>query len=434
MAEEAIKNPISKRIKENVSKSSESINIAVPFISSFTRKIFNEELVLNVKDKRLLTRFDDRNIVSFDIPTLKYFIELGFEIRYDNEIHLKLYIFDDVIFSSSSNMTKSGFEDNKELTVKIDKSNNEFCTSFFDQLWEQNNNNELTLSLLEENMSKYKFLKKKEKHKKINPVKNGKRETAVLDLDFELLTNHIFYQRSNYQSLLESISKANKARETFKEKLLENGYQKELFYVPRGDSNRKECLFYNFAWGEESSLAGTGLFENQFRIAVNNPLYENVIYFLFPKMTRSEKWDLYDDESFLLFCSGLFDFNISHYNEVLPIRLASFFFPDHFLPIFKLDHLKKICEYLGIDTNAKTKGERLYSYNKYIQEFLKSVPYNNYVKSKILYQFLFTSELYERLSKNEEYSTIYTSYEKQWERKYIEEGKQILIELDAIGI
>ena len=434
MAEEVIKNPISKRIKKAVARSSESINIAVPFISSFTERIFSEEIVSNIDNKRIITRFDDRNIISFNIPTLKYLIELGFEIRYDNDIHLKLYIFDNAIFSSSSNMTKSGFEDNKELTIKVDKSNNEFCTSCFDQLWDQNSNNELTLPLLEENMSKYKFFKKKEKHKKNNPVKNEKRETVVSDLDFDLLTDHIFYKRNNYQRLLESISKANKAREEFKKKLLENGYQKKLFYVPTGDSNRRESLFYNFAWGGESNLAGTGLFENQFRIAVNDPLFKDVIYYLFPKMTRSRKWDLYDDELFLLFCNGLFDFKIPQYNEVLPIRLASFFYPDHFLPIFKLDHLKKICEYLGLDTTAKTKGERVYSYNKFIQEIMKAVPHNNYVKSKMLYRFLFTSELYERLSNNEEYSNIYQSYEKQWERKYVDEGKEILIKLNAISI
>ena len=90
--EKIIKNPITSWIKKSVMESKIRINFAVPFISSFSLSILkNTE---GISDKRIVTRFDDCSIHSFDLPTLKSLLDLGFEIRYDNSIHLKLYITD----------------------------------------------------------------------------------------------------------------------------------------------------------------------------------------------------------------------------------------------------------------------------------------------------------------------------------------------------
>lgn len=129
------KNPITDLIKESVKTSKDKLNFAVPFISSFSLTILNANNTTFIKDKRILTRFDDSSILSFDLPTLRQLIDLGFTIRYDNSIHLKLYIMDNDVYVTSSNLTKGGFEDNIELTTKIDLSDTQYCSAIFEELW-----------------------------------------------------------------------------------------------------------------------------------------------------------------------------------------------------------------------------------------------------------------------------------------------------------
>ena len=85
-----IKNPITNSIKNLVESSSNCLNIAVPFIFSFVRKILNQENTKNINDKRIITRFDDSYINSFDLPSLQALIDLGFIFKFDNSIHLRL--------------------------------------------------------------------------------------------------------------------------------------------------------------------------------------------------------------------------------------------------------------------------------------------------------------------------------------------------------
>ena len=90
-----LKNPITNPVKKSVDISSKCLNIAVPFISSFVRTILNKENTKTVNDKKIITRFDDSYINSFDLPSLQTLLNLGFIIKFDNNIHLKLYITDD---------------------------------------------------------------------------------------------------------------------------------------------------------------------------------------------------------------------------------------------------------------------------------------------------------------------------------------------------
>ena len=101
-------------------------------------------------------------------------------------------------------------------------------------------------------------------------------------------------------------------------------------------------------------------------------------------------------------CVRVNEYRIPQYAETLPIRLASYFYPNNFLPIFKLSHLEKVCRILGLETAVKSKGDKLYVYNTFLSNKMKSIPFDNYVKSSIAYQLYFTVELYERLANGEE--------------------------------
>ena len=127
---------------------------------------------------------------------------------------------------------------------------------------------------------------------------------------------------------------------------------------------------------------------------------------------------------------GLFDFEIPQYKETLPISLASYFYPEYFIPIFKLNHLQRMCEILGIKTNAKTKGEKLYAYNTRLLNKTRNLPESNYIKANVLYLVLYTVELYRGLKKGESYQSILTSYPETWKRKYVEQGRELLVEMN----
>ena len=100
--EAILTNPITSRISECLAQADSRICIAVPFISSFAKTIVREKDVGKVSDKRLLTRFDETNINSFEIPTLFYLLkDCGFEIRFNNKIHFKQYIIDSASFITS---------------------------------------------------------------------------------------------------------------------------------------------------------------------------------------------------------------------------------------------------------------------------------------------------------------------------------------------
>jgi len=431
MNEKIIKNPISKIIKQSFNRCAGRLNIAVPFLSSFTLSILERDNIRNVNDKRLITRFDETNINSFDIPTLKHFLKCGFAIQFDNRIHLKLYISDDNVFISSSNLTKSGFEDNIELTVKIDLGNIPKCITLFNELWANTSLNEITNDLLDANLAKYEILKKREKFKNHRPAISKVGSFTIGTLDIQLIIDEIFKQKHDYSKTLSLSYEANKLREKTKNKLMQ-GFNTDIFYVSEQHPKRRDNLFYDFVYGFEANLASTGLRELQFKTAFEHPDFINVIYYILPTLVNMEPWNLEDEQTYSEFCNGIFDFNIPQYTEALPIRLASYFYPKYFVPIFKLEHLQKVCESFGLKTNANTKGEKLFIYNTCIGNRMKSLPFNNYIKSNIAYDILYTVELYKRLQEGEGYQSIINGYRQAWKKRCIEHGKEILIKLNAI--
>ena len=207
-----------------------------------------------------------------------------------------------------------------------------------------------------------------------NPLTN-----AISPLDFQEVINEIFNRKKDYSNTLSLEFEANKLRLQTKEKL-KQGFNIEIFYASEGHPMRKENLFYDFAYGYESKLAGTGLREAQFKTVFEHRDFEKVISYIYPEMLGMKPWNLQDKSILLEFCNGIFHFDISQYVESMPLRLVSYFYPDIFLPIFKLDDLKNICATLGLNTDAKTNGEKLFAYNSFLADKLKSLPFDNYIK------------------------------------------------------
>lgn len=425
-----IRNPITSTIKDSISISTNRLNFAVPFISSFSLTILNYKNTSCIEDKRIITRLDDSSISSFDLPTLKSLKDLGFEIRHDNNIHLKLYITDNEAYITSSNFTKGGFEDNIELTKKLNKEDIENCINIFNEIWSKSN--EITYQLIKDNWAKYNFLRKIKSDKKKEKNKIKIEQFTIDNLDIKEIINVVFSLKNDYIKNAQKIAfEANKIRENNKQNLLDNGFVKDLFYAPEGHKKRRANLFYEFVYGYENKLAGTGLRELQFQTVFEHKDFKKVIKYIYPEAFGANPWNFNDKDEFLEFCNGLFEFDIPQYKEAIPIRLASYFYPDYFLPVFKLEHLQKICNAFGLSTNAKSHGERLYAYNSFLAKEMKILPYDNYIKSNISYQIMHIIELHGRLSNGENYDNIIKDY-KFWQKALIANGLNILKKLEVV--
>jgi hypothetical protein len=424
-----LKNPITNLVKTSVDNSSKCLNIAVPFISSFVRTILNQENTKTINDKKIITRFDYSYINSFDLPSLQTLLNLGFIIKFDNNIHLKLYIIDDEAYVTSSNLTKGGFEDNIELTVKIENENTDSCIIIFNEIWNNCGDNFITNELIEANQAKYELLKKRDAYARKSTKAIKSEAIQVLNIDIQKVIDTIFNQNKDYSDTLKLEFEANKLREETKRKL-KQGFNSEIFYVHEGHQLRKQTLFYDFVYGYESQLAGTGLRESHFQSVFLHPDFEKVIHYMYPEMIGMKPWNFQDENVLKEFCNGIFDFDIPSYKEAVPIRLATYFYPNILLPIFKLDHLKEICDAFGFVTNAETNGDKLFIFNSLLADKMKILPFENIIKGYVAYQVRFTIDLLTRLNNNESYEEVLASINKVWIKGFYEEGKNILIKLN----
>jgi len=431
MNEIILKNPITDHIRNAVNKSRNKLNFAVPFLNSFAITALNQSSIKHITDKRLITRFDPSCLVSFDIPVLEKLIKLGFKIRYNNEIHLKLYITDSETFVTSSNLTKGGFENNIELTVKVDTENQQHCSIFFEEIW-QNAKNEITEILLEDNLDKYYLLKKREDFSDRHKSSDIIIRVTEGGIDSQKIIEEIFKMGEDYSYVREVSYMANQKKNLFKTRL-KAGFDKKIFYVSKDHAMRYDNLFYDFTYGKESKIAGTGLRELQFSTVFEHPEFQKAIQFIYPQMIGLKPWNLADEEELHQFCCGLFEFNIPQYTEVLPIRLASYFYPEYFIPIFKLSDLEKICDALKLQTNAKTKGDRLYAYSLHIRKQMQHLPHDSNIKFNFAYIILYTFELWGRLESGENYSDIISNAKKQWKKRYLHKALQVLQRLGMVN-
>lgn len=432
MNEIVIKNPLTDWMGDSIIKSKNRLNFAVPFLSSFANKLLSEKTTNDISDKRIVTRFDDSSLASFDLATLKRLLDLGFSIQFDNTIHLKLYITDNDVYITSSNLTNGGFEDNVELTVKTDLSNTQKCIDIFNEIWKKSSGNKITYDLLEENWGKYEILRKRETYAKKRKNTSVKTKTKTIgSLDIQKIIDEIYKQDNIYAKTKDLVLEANKLRGKTKEELHKK-FDSLLFYAPELHEHRRDNLFYDFVYGYEYKLAGTGLREQQCKTVFEHPDFEKVVNYLYPEMLGIKPWNLSDRDEFLEFCNGIFEFKIPQYFEAMPIRLASYFYPECFIPIFKLDHLENICKTMGLETDAKTRGDKLFAYNSFLAEKMKSYPCYNYIKADIAYKTFFIVELYNGLLNGETYDNILNKYNAKWKRDMIKSCMDLLTRLGII--
>jgi len=425
MNQQILFNPITSKIVEKLNDSRKELCIAVPFISNFAKSILTETTLAKIKNKRILTCFDENNINSFDLETFKYFLKNDIELRYNNAIHLKLYLFDEEGYISSSNLTKSGFEDSIEITTSISSKNSTDCKSFFNMLWNESENRKITNELIAEKFPKYLLLKRNNRRKKKHVITISSGQPKIPNLNVEKLITYLFNTKEDYSHVNNNAFLANKDRETIRTKV-KNGFNIENFYK----KGSRKSLAYFILYGDEEKISGTGLFDNQLREVFEHEQFPIVMSYIYPPMIGSKDWNLNEDSIFRKYCSGIFEFDIKQYKEVVPIRLASYFYPENFLPIYKMSSLEKICSILGIETNAKSRGEKLYAFNKFLLEKMKAIPHNNYVKSHIAYQILYTIEVFEKLSNGESFDEILNYHKEKWIKDYLTKGKNILEKLN----
>jgi len=429
-----LENPIKEDFKKNLKESKKILYLASPFITDFAIRLIDENLVSQIGDKKLLTRFDPKNITSFNLPVLKKFLNYGFKIRFNNDIHLKLYIFDNMAMVGSANLTKGGFIDNTELTIAYSEKIKE-TKIMFSRIWKQSQvinhstiNNNLDLYKLTKNIDKAKKNRKKPiiKYQKINIRGKLNSERIIEDI---LATNNNY---ANYQS--NSILQANKRRNEVKNVLKSQGFKTSIFYLPPNHKNRdkNDTVFYDIIYGDESYLAGTGLFEYQIKEVFQNKKFKDIITFIYPPMLNQLEWNFLDDNSMWEFCNGLFSFKLKQYSETIPTRLASYFYPEVFLPIFRLGDLKEVSEILGYNGLNITKAEKLFSCTKYITNAMKNYSYNNYIKSNIAYKLLYAVKLYNKLKEGKSFDDIINEIEEEWVKQMYRDGLKTMKNLSVV--
>lgn len=248
----------------------------------------------------------------------------------------------------------------------------------------------------------------------------------------EEILNEILAHPEDYIHIAENVIEANLKRDE-KLLMLQNGFNREKFYLPVGHIGRNNTLFYDFAFGLEAKLAGTGLREQHFQSVFENEDFEEIIEFIYPQIAGGENWNFEDEDERLNFCKGLFNYNIPYFKEALPIRLASYFYPNYFIPIFKLDHLRDICIDFGFaGGQILTREQKLFEYNKFIFSIPEILAFDSHMKLYIVSLVHYTIELNNRLTNGETYEDILKGYKKKWIRDLVTEGCRILQAINAL--
>lgn len=425
MNQKIYRNPITDVIINSLENSQNELLIAVPFIRSFAKSILTEERLARFKIKRILTRFDESDINTFDLHTFKYFLDNDVELRFNNKIHLKLYLFDNQGFISSSNLTRSGFESSIEITNSIENDAIRECKDFFEKLWSDSSDRIVTQQLIEENYPKYRLLKRNSNSKKKKKSSIQYNDLKIPNFNQKLI-NHLLNTNLDYIYRKEKVIEANKIREKFRVQLKQGFNINDFCRSEEGDNN---SLSYALIYVEKK-LAASGLLINEVEKVFRNKSFVEIIEYIYPPIIGNPDWNLDDSQEFRNYCNGIFDFKVPYYKSTLPIRLASYFYPQHFLPIFKLEDLEDFCRYFGCNFNVESKGDKLYIYNNFLQDKMKHLPYDNYYKSNILYLLQYIIYLNNELQQKSNYNEICNNAKNGWKSDYIKYAKNILDELN----
>lgn len=420
-----LRNPITKSIEEAISSTKERLSIAVPFITNFASKVLREDNCRGISDKKLITRFDEFNINSFNVPALQRLLDLGFQISFNNDIHLKVYIFDESAVLSSSNLTESGFEKAIELSSVLFNKDVVECSDVFMNIWEMPSTKKVTHKLLADSLNTYNLLKRKSKENTFSKKSIQLSNKMIGGVDISDVIKYVFDANEDYSRDNQYIFKSNEFREKFKSRV-RSKIEPTDFYAPLDHPKRNDSFFYQVIYGDEEKLAGTGLREEHFKSVFENEQLEELIGFIYPPAIGKSEWNFNDDLEMRKFCHGLFDFKIKSYTQVLPVRLASFFYPNYFFPIFSLNHLEVICSILGAQVRSKLNGEKLYLCTSFLNERLRSIPHTNYIKSSMLYQVKYIKVLTELREEGMNDSEIFKRKWKKWERHLLERAQIII--------
>ena len=113
----------------------------------------------------------------------------------------------------------------------------------------------------------------------------------------------------------------------------------------------------------------------------------------------------------------------------MPIRLASYFYPEYFLPIFKLSELEEICRILGFEIANSSKGARLYNYNKFLLKQMKAIPRENHIKSNIAYQLYFAVMILKAKDSDVSFEELLKQNKQTWRKNFLKQGRVIVSDI-----
>jgi len=118
---EALETPITNRFMELVSQSNDNILLCSPFIK---KDVVDQLLSAKPFDTQVdvITASNTLNYKrgSSDISAIKTLVDQGFDVRNYNNLHAKIYVFDDKkALVTSSNLTNGGFSRNFEYGLLI---------------------------------------------------------------------------------------------------------------------------------------------------------------------------------------------------------------------------------------------------------------------------------------------------------------------------
>jgi HKD family nuclease len=97
-------------------------------------------LIHDGKDVRLITRLNDRDILSgvLDPDAIAEIQDAGVKVRFHNDsLHAKLWIFDNLAIVGSANLTGHALSDNVELMVTQEGSSASILADDFSNLWQR---------------------------------------------------------------------------------------------------------------------------------------------------------------------------------------------------------------------------------------------------------------------------------------------------------
>jgi len=249
--------------------------------------------------------------------------------------------------------------------------------------------------------------------------------------DVELITKKVFTTSVDtyFPGIIDLEKQCSETRNETKDQIIRN-YNINQFVPEAGVPPQNQTLIHILLYGAESKLLGTGLRYNQLAGVFIHDSFPRIIKNMIPEIENNPGWELNID--FINFCTQLFDYNVKYYKETIPIRLASYFYPEFIFPIFKIEILREISAIFGFESDNDRRADLLFDYNKFLLNKTKELDVNNSIKTYYLYQIKTTIELLEKIRANVPRNEIERGYRQRWARTMLNNGETILKDLKLI--